>query len=148
LKAGTITSIPNVPGGTINLVSNVGNGSIQITAGTVTTTNGGTDPTAFLPVRLTDGTSFYNAEGGAGGGTTVTVDHGSIVVTAGTVETTIGDLTGGTIDLVTRVGNIGTLEVGTISSIPQISVGTLPSIPAGNSNIGDVDVATLPNIPG
>ena len=174
LEVGTISTLPNIPGGTLGLVSSLSNGSIRVTTGTITTGNSGTDPTIFIPTRLTDGTNFYTATGAGGGGTTVTVDHGSIVVTAGTVSTNVvmSDIPGGTLGLVTRVGNIGTLEVGTVTltnptgTTVQFNNGTVNLVGAGAitrleggtlglitrvGNVGTLEVgtiSTLPNLPG
>lgn len=72
-------------------------------------------------------------------GTTITVDHGTVTLSNptgtttqfnnGTVDLlkagTITKLEGGTLNLITRVGNIGTVEVGTISAMPNIPGGTI-----------------------
>lgn len=175
-NAGTIASLPNVtvdtftadiPGGTLDSVT-VTNGTasplntrlidqsgdsamddtnnalrVNVVAGGA---GGGavyagtpTDPGTVLAVRLSDGTSFYNAAGAS-------------------------DTPGGTLDLVTRVGNLGTLEVGTISSMPNVTVDTFTAdipggtidavtaisnaLPAGDNNIGNIDIASIVDIPG
>lgn len=128
----------------------------------------GTDPATFLPVRLTDGTTFYNATS-SGGGTTVTVDHGTITLSNPTGTTvqfnngtvnllaagTITKVEGGTVGLVTRVGNIGTLELGTISAMPNIpggtlalvtTVTTLSNLSAGSVNIPAGTITSVTNL--
>lgn len=98
---------------------------------------GGTNPAAYQPVRLTDGTSFYNATG-AGGGTSVQVEHGTIEavttvsnitngtirVTAGTVAvTTPGTITSGSISLI--AGTIGAGTLNTLGTVSNILAGTI-----------------------
>src|SRR3990167_3362596 len=88
-------------------------------------------------------------DGKVQGGTinAATVAGGSIAVTAGTVNVTAfgADIPGGTIDLVTRVGNVGTLEVGTISILPNIPGGTLGLI-TRVGNLGTVESGTLTSV--
>jgi len=73
-----------------------------------------------------------------------TLNFGSVtnigsISTIGTMPAiSIGESTGGTLDLITRVGNIGTLEVGTVSVGSITGIGTI-------TNIGTI--TTLPNIP-
>lgn len=66
-------------------------------------------------------------------GTITEVTNGSIVVTAGTVTTTMGDLSGGTVDLITDIANLskGTITrleggtVGLVSTLSNLSNGTV-----------------------
>lgn len=115
ILAGTIQNSGTVTG--VGVVSNVTNGSVRITAGTVTPATGA-DAAVPFAVRLTDGTSFYNASGGAGGGTSVQVEHGTIEsvttvsnITNGTIRVTAGTINSGTI-------NAGTINTGTVEVFP------------------------------
>jgi hypothetical protein len=126
----------------------------------------GTDPTSFLPVRLTNGTTFYEASGGeGGGGTTVQFNNGTVdLLKAGTITrleggtvqtnllsgtlTSIPNIPGGTVGLITRVGNIGTLELGTVTGNVGVSSGTLtvlPNIPGGTLGLVTT-VTTVSNL--
>ncbi len=82
------------------------------------------------------------------GGTVTRILQGSIQITAGTVINN-----GGTVGLITRVGAIGTLEVGTISAMPQVSVGTIPNTPGGTlglvtrvGNVGTLEFGTITSV--
>lgn len=86
-------------------------------------------------------------------GTVTRVEGGTIgrVGNVGTLEvgtiSAMPNIPGGTIGLVTRVGNVGTVEVGTITTIPNIPGGTITRV----STIGTLEVGTIssiPNIPG
>jgi fibronectin-binding autotransporter adhesin len=83
ILSGTINKA-TVNAGTINA------GTVTVNAGAVS--NAGT----YIATRLTDGTSFYNASGGAGGGTSVEIIGGTInkatinAVTPGTAPTSLG----------------------------------------------------------
>lgn len=177
VEVGTISSMPNIPGGTIGLVTRVGNlgtlevgtistlpnipgGSIAVTSGTIAAgsirvvagTVGGAAGTAAalsgnpVPVGgVTAGGTVYGllvdsagvlqvngtvSTGGAGTQPTRIID-GTVtrVSTIGTLEvgtiSTMPNIPGGTIGLITRVGNVGTLEVGTITTLPNVPGGTL-----------------------
>ena len=93
-----------------------------------------------LAVRLTDTNGDYVAPGGGGGGTQYQVD-----AAAGGTDT-------GTLALVVRDDALATLTPadGDYTQLRTTSVGRLwtstvidSAIPAGNNNIGDVDVATI-----
>lgn len=81
---------------------------------------------------------------------------GSVVVTAGTTNVTAfgADIPGGTTDLVTRVGNLGTMELGSavVTSLPDLPGGTVDLVTrvsnVGTIELGSAVVTTLPNIPG
>lgn len=148
ILSGSITAEQgDLTGGTLDLITLLAAGTItRLEGGTVTVAN----PTGTT-VQFNNGT--VNSVGTIVGIGTAT-NIGSItnigMLHGGTVETsiTMTDTPGGTLDLVTRVGNIGTLELGTVvvSTLPNVTLGA--AVPAGNNNIGDVDVATLPNTPG
>lgn len=90
-NAGTVAALPDLPGGTIDQITT---GSIVVTAGTVTTT-----------LALDTGTI-----------TTGSLANIGYIHEIGTMPAiSIGESTGGTLDLITRVGNVGTLEVGTVT---------------------------------
>lgn len=159
LKAGTITTLPNTPGGTLGLVStvttvsNVSNGSIKITAGTV----GGAGATAValsgnpVPVAGVDaGGTIYglavDAKGQqlVGGGTISMINAGTITSSGTTTGVgvvsslsagTITKVEGGTIGLITRVSTIGTLEVGTVTIGAVNSIGTLGTLQLGTVTV-------------
>ncbi len=96
-----------------------------------------------------------------------TITSGSVVITTGTIAS-LPNIPGGTLNLVTRVGNVGTLEVGTINTLPNLpggsivvtagTIGSMPNTPGGTlglitrvGNVGTLEVGTintLPNIPG
>lgn len=70
-------------------------------------------------------------------------------VNVGTISS-LPNISGGTIGLITRVSTIGTVEVGTISAMPNIPGGTVGLITRVNT-LGTLEVGTissLPNIPG
>lgn len=121
---------------------------------------GGTDPTAFQPVRLTDGTSFYNATG-AGGGTIVRVEHGTVElvstvsnITNGTIQVTAGTITSGSIvvtagTVVNNGGTAGTVTgVGVISALTSgtVSVNTPGTITSGTITPSGGTVGTVQGI--
>lgn len=131
--AGTVSALPDLPGGTIDLVTRVGNlGTLEV--GTVGNINAigtlGTLGIGSIHVTNTPSVSLPDPVG-------------SVVMTVGTVSSlpnvTLNDIAGGTIDLVTRTGNVGTLELGSV---------VVNSITAGDNNIGNVDIVTLPDLPG
>lgn len=91
ITVGTITVLPDLPGGTIDEVTEVSN----VVKGTVTKVEGGTLGEVTLIPTVTNLTS------------------GSVRVTVGTI-TVLPDLPGGTIDAITKVVN---LETGTITRL-------------------------------
>lgn len=87
--------------------------------GTPPVINGGTvASTNWLNVRLTDGTSFYNASG-AGGGTSVEIVTGTVGV--------VSSLTNGTVRVTAATVNTGTINASTVnaSTVNLGSVGGL-----------------------
>jgi len=138
VTVGTVTTtIGDLTGGTVDLITDLNSGSVVVTSGTLGSVgniakvhNAGT--VAALPDPV-----------------------GSVVVTVGTVTTTIGDLEGGTIDLITDL-NSGSVVVtsGTIGSVGNIakvhnagSVAELPDLPGGTvdavTNVANVAKGTL-----
>ena len=88
----------------------------------------------YFAVRLTDGTTYYNASGGAGGGTVIEVDHGSIAVTS------LPNIPGGT---------IGMLSAGTLTSVGTVSgVGVVTDLTSGSVRITVGTITVMPNTPG
>lgn len=74
----------------------------------------------------------------------VTVTAGTTTVTGGVAVTGSVAVTGGTV----VVSSLPTIALGASSSnIGDVDVLTLPSLPAGTNNIGDVDVLSLPALP-
>lgn len=63
---------------------------------------------------------------------------------------TLGNTPGGTLNLVIRVGNIGTLESGTITSTLALNTGTITTIAAGTQNtlgtVGVINNGTLAQV--
>lgn len=105
LNAGTITTLPNIPGGTINLVttvSNLTNGSVAVTAGTINTgtINSGTISSATISAA--------------------TINAGTFTVTSGSIAVTTGTISGGT--LKDNFGAIGTATI-TIAALASSTVG-------------------------
>jgi len=139
---GTVDEITNLVSGTLDEILNVGTlGSIVNIAAIH---NAGT-VSALPTLNLTTGTITTGSIGNVAMLHAGTIDEvttvgalpdplGSVVVTAGTVETTLGDLVGGTIDLVTRLGNIGTIESGTVTTSLALDTGTISTIAAGTQN--------------
>lgn len=118
LKAGTISSLPNLPGGTLGLVTRVGNlGTLE--AGTVTVVSSITNLAGGTVTRLVDGT---------------------IRIPAGTITsvTDVANLSKGTITSV-ESGSIA------VTSIPQVSVGTLPNLPGGSVVVTTGTVTPAPS---
>lgn len=88
----------------------------------------------FLPVRLTDGTSFVSA-------LPITDNSGSITVDDGNGSLSIDDNGGSlTVDGTVAATQSGTWNVGTVTAVTGIT----NALPAGTNNIGDVDVLTQP----
>lgn len=161
--AGSVT-LGNTPGGTLNFIGSIATigtlpsittsvaPNLPVIAGTPA------DPGTFLAIRLTDGTTFYNASGGGGGGTTVTVDHGTITLSnpTGTVNT----VDHGTITLSNPTGTVNVVDHGTITlSNPTgtnvtATVGTVPGIGTltnvgSMTNLGSVtNIGNLGNLAG
>lgn len=162
LEVGTISALPNLPGGSIavttgTVVGNIASGAsdsgnpvkvgavFQGTAGTVT--NGQrvdlqSDAVGNLKVYLATKLDSTNDS--------ITVTQGSITVTAGTIGS-LPNIPGGTI---TRVSTLGTLEVGTISTLPNIPGGTLALVTTVSNitngsvrmTVGTLTTGTLQNL--
>src|SRR3989304_1610124 len=66
-------------------------------------------------------------------GTLGSIANVGVIHTAGTVSA-LPDLPGGTVDLVTRIGNIGTIESGTVTTTLALNTGTITTIAAGTQN--------------
>jgi len=111
------------------------------TAGTADTIRWTGEASGAGHVHITGGTVVSGAPGDTPGGT---LDLVTRVGNLGTLElgsvvvNTLPDLPGGTIDLVTRVGNLGTLELG------SVAVTTIPQVSVGT--VPQVSVGTVPNI--
>lgn len=110
-------------------------------------------------------------------GTAGTIWNGNVGISSGTI-TSLPNLAGGTIGLITRVGNVGTLELGTVTltnptgttvqfnngTIDLVKSGTITKLEGGTvqtniltgtitrvSTIGTLEmgtISTLPNLPG
>lgn len=95
----------------------------------------GTDPTSYLPVRLTDGTDFYNASGGAGGGTFVNIATGTqqtlgtVGVVNNIVKGTVTKVEGGTLGEITLVPTVTTVSNLT-NGTTRISLGSVGGLAA------------------
>lgn len=112
---------------------------------------GGTDAggTVYAMKVDTNGVVQTNASLALDTGTLTTGSLANIgqVHNAGTVNA-LPDLPGGTVDLVTRIGNIGTIESGTVTTTLELNTGTITT--GSLSNIatlhnGTVVVSSLPN---
>lgn len=141
LQAGTITTLPNIPGGTINILAGgtlgiLTNGTLS-SAGTVTGV--GSVSNLGSMAMLTAGTiSMLNA------GTLTTIPNipgGTINILAGG---TLGILTNGTLSSsgtttgvgsVSSLGSLGMLNAGTINMLNAGTLTTIPNIPGGTINI-------------
>lgn len=105
----------------VNNIGAAGGGGgtvVQVAAGTVYAQ--GADATLFNPVRLTDGTNFYNASGG-GGGTVVRIETGTVALVS-----SVGELVKGTLQSVGTVPGIGVVSNLTNGSV-NILTGTIQS---------------------
>lgn len=112
ILSGTINSIPNIPGGTLG----------RIEGGTITSITGGN-------IVVTAGTM-----------TTGTVNTGTINVSTVNVSTVnVATVVAGTLN---RINQIGTLEVGTISSLPNLPGGSIV-VTAGTIAAHAVTAATI-----
>lgn len=160
VTAGTIGSLPNIPGGTLNnLASGTINsatvtGNVGISSGTINVSTISSLPN--LPqgsINVTAGTiATLGTMGTLGLVNTVTtvsnITNGSIVVTAGTIAAhaitaatitagTLTNLISGTINSATAVLNSGTINVATAV------ITTLPNLPQGSINVTAGTIATL-----
>lgn len=144
-SGGTVGTVPGV--GVVTTVTNLANGTIQNSG---TTTGVGT----ISNIAVVHNAGTVAALPDLPGGTVDVVSAittGSIVVTAGTVETTVGDLTGGTIDLLTTgsISNLAMLHAGTVTQLGTVqnigvihNAGTL----AGGTIAGAGVVTTVSNL--
>jgi len=151
LSAGTIDTVGTVTG--VGVVSNLTSGSMRMTVGTLTVmpnVPGGTLGLVTTVTNLSNGT-IQNSGTTTGVGVVSMLTAGTVsMLNAGTL-TTIPNIPGGTIGLVTRVGNIGTLEVGTISAMPNITIagGTInagtvtTAVQLGTLNVGTINTGTI-----
>lgn len=124
------------------------NVNASVTAGDTNPGTASNSTANYFAVRLTDGTSYYNASGGGGGGTTVTVDHGTITVSNPTGTTV--QFNNGSVDLL-KAGTITRLEGGTINNsgtttgvgvVSSLSAGTITKLEGGTLGL----VTTLSNL--
>lgn len=159
--AGSV-SLGNTPGGTLNFIGSIAtigtlpsittsvSPNLPVIAGTPA------DPGTPLVVRLTDGTNYYNASGGAGAGTNVNIITGTIqssgtttgvgtitnlgsFTNGGTIKE-ISNIAGGTITTALNSGTITTIAAGTLNTLGTVgSVTNLGSV----TNIGTVKEVTL-----
>lgn len=111
LEAGTISTLPNTPGGTLGLVTTVSNLTNGSVRMTLGTITDGTLPLVTTVSNLTNGSVRI---------TVGTITTGSIVVTAGTVATgsivvTAGTVATGSIAVTAGTVNAGTINTGTIN---------------------------------
>ena len=134
INQGTQTPIANDTVGTINYQV------VKLDMGTAGVTNpfSGTVPAISnlekgTITRLENGTVQANLLTG----TVTSLLGGSVAVTAGTINT--GTINAGTIN---RVGQVGTLEVGTISSLPNLPGGSI-QVTAGTVNTGTINTGTI-----
>lgn len=119
ILTGTLQSSGTTTG--VGVVSNLTNGSVNILTGTIQNSGAGTLTTGTLQ-NLVTGTLNALAAGTLTGGTLQNLASGTV--------TSVAEVVKGTTTLVTRVGNLGTLELGSVA------------LNAGVNNVGDVDVAT------
>ena len=129
-NVGSLTNIGTLKG--VDLVTRIGNiGTIE--SGTVTTTlalNSGTITTG----SLTNIATLHNGTVVVPSGTVTTGSLANIayIHTIGTMPAiSIGESTGGTLDIITRVGNLGTMELGSVVVTSLPSSGTLLNLATG-----------------
>lgn len=177
ITVGTITVLPNTPGGTLGLVSSVTEvanlakgtitrvegGSIVVTAGTFTAEigdiTGGTIDliTSVTEVanlakgtitRLEGGTLGVVSSVGSVPGIGTLTNIGSItnigMLHGGTVVTTMGDLTGGTLDLLSSVTEVANLAKGTITELEGGTLDVVSSV----TNIANLAKGTITRLEG
>lgn len=119
---GTISSLPNIPGGTITLTNPTGT-TIAVDHGTITNLASGTINSATAVINSATISVLPNTPGGTLGlVTTVTnLTNGSVKVTTGTITTgTIQNVASGTINAATAIVNSATISV-----LPNIPGGTI-----------------------
>jgi len=130
-----VTSLPSIPAGTNSI------GTVVLGAGTAAigklAANSGVD---IGDVTLNAGTAVIGKLAANSG-----VDIGDVTLNAGTAE--IGKLAAGTASIGTVGLNAGTNAIGKLAAnsgvdIGDVDVTSLPSLPAGSNNIGDVDIAS------
>ncbi len=144
INAGTISALPNLPGGTLGEVTNLAGGtvtrllqgSVTVTAGTVVN-NGGT---VGEVTNLVGGTLTRLAQGSINV-TAGTVTAGSIVVTngtigAGSIVVTNGTISHGTIDNGTvQINPKPTIVTNSFGTTTTGTIGTLVAAPSAGSAI-------------
>jgi hypothetical protein len=182
LEVGTISTLPNLPQGSINVTAGtVNTGTINLGTMVGKDANAVAQSGNPLAIAGTDsGGTLRTVKVDSGGLQRIGIDsgtisvlpnlpQGSINVTAGTVNAgtvdllkagTITKLEGGTVQTniltgtVTRVSTIGTLEVGTISALPNlpqgsinVTAGTITAgsiiVTAGTQSVGTINTGTL-----
>ena len=137
VTAGTVTtSMGDLSGGTLDELTHIG--SIDV-IGTMPAIAVGESTGGTLDILTGVGTlgSISNIAVVHNAGTIAALPDplGSVVVTAGTVSAIGADLPGGTVDLVTGVGTLGSISnvavihnAGTVQSVSNIVTGTLASV--------------------
>ena len=149
-NAGTIAELPDLLGGTIDEVTSVTEVA-NLATGTITKIEGGTLDEVGIGDIAGGTIDLITSVSDLGSVAAIGVIHnagtiaelpdplGSVVVTAGTVETTIGDIAGGTIDIITEITNIaggtvvttmGDLTGGTLDLISALALGTVTGVDA------------------
>ncbi len=135
LSAGTLTTIPNIPGGTLGLVTtitNLSNGTIQ-NSGTVTGVGSVSSLGSLGMLNAGTITTLPNVPGGTLGLVTTVTN-----LSNGTIQNS-GTVTG--VGTVSNIGSLGMLNAGTITSLPNIPGGTIGSV------LGIGSVSGLSNLP-
>lgn len=149
INVGTITTIPNTPGGTLGVVSALTTGSVTLTSGTLTV---GT-LTNLVSGTINSATAVVGTIPGIGVVTNLT--SGSVVLTSGTLTVgTLTNLVSGTINSATAV--VGTIPgIGVVTNLTSGSVrmtvgtlteGTLTNLVSGTINSATAVVGTVPGI--
>jgi hypothetical protein len=152
LKAGTITTLPNIPGGTINVVAagTINSATAVLNSGTINVATAVVTSLPNLPqgsINVTAGTiATLGTMGTLGLVNTVTavsnLTNGSINVTAGTIATlgTMGTL--GLVSTVTTVSNLTNGSIKVTAGTEIITSGSV-NVVAGTMNTGTLNTGTI-----
>lgn len=131
LKAGTITTLPNIPGGTLGVVTSVTEVA-NLAKGTITRLEGGTLGVVSSVTDIANVTkgTITRVEGGTitlsnPTGTTVQFNNGTVdLLKAGTITR----LEGGTLGVVSSVADVANLAKGTITRLEGGTLGVVSSV--------------------
>jgi hypothetical protein len=161
------TAIPVSISGAVPVTDNGGALTVDgavVVSGNVEVTPSSPVANDYLPVRLTDGTSFYNASSGGGGGVTHTDDAPftpasddgvpAFAVFDDVAPDSVDEGDAGALRMsanrnlyITLRDAAGNERGANVNPSNALLVAQTGALPAGTNNIGDVDVLTLPALP-